>query len=460
MLRSAPQASLKDDLAAIEAQITRAPMTAGELAENLNRAYAAVYDVGLDRYDPAALAATAPELLRAIFALQVRMRDQIGGWHKRGFMSLGAQRALRNAFRIARYAADMLGELNIGYAQLGEGEETLRAFRGPNLNTLVNPAFDTGQDLPFEAGDLLLMRGMHHNSAAIARIGDIDSQFSHIAMVHTDANGRQWVVESLIEEGAIITPLDAVLHHGLGRCIVFRHKDAILARRAAAMMHEIVRRSRVRGGKRIWYDFSMELAGGNDLFCSKLVHQAFAMASDGKVKLPTFNTRFDMTNRDFVDRIGVTARETFAPADIELEPEFDLVAEWRDYRVTSRLRLQDLLMDSLFRWMEEHGYRFKEDFATKLIGVFGRLSGRMSDRAKQLVADVIPKVPPNMSRSTIKAVAMLHRTAEPLLADLIALERRSIESHGRPLHPREVAAHLETVREQSHGRIGYLRGKS
>jgi hypothetical protein len=388
------------------------------------------------------------------------MRDQVGGWHKRGFMSLAAQRALRNAFRIARYAADMLGELNIGYAQLGEGEQTLRAFRGSSLNTLVNPAFYTGQDMPFEAGDLLLMRGMHHNSAAIARIGDIDSQFSHIAMVHTDADGRQWVVESLIEEGAIITPLDAVLHHGLGRCIVFRHKDAILARRAAAMMHEIVRRSRERGGKRIWYDFSMELAGGNDLFCSKLVHTAFAMASDGKVKLPTFNTRFDMTNRDFVDRIGVTARETFAPADIELEPDFDLVAEWRDYRVTSRLRLQDLLMDSLFRWMEEYGYRFKEDFATKLIGVFGRLSGRMSDRAKQLVADVIPKVPPNMSRSTIKAVAMLHRTAEPLLADLMALERRSIESHGRPLHPREVAAHLETVREQSHGRIGYLRGKS
>jgi hypothetical protein len=97
---------------------------------------------------------------------------------------------------------------------------------------------------------------------------------------------------------------------------------------------------------------------------------------------------------------------------------------------------------------------------TKLIGVFGKLSGRMSDRAKQLVADVIPKVPPNMSRSAIKAVAMLHRTAEPLLADLMALERNSIERYGRPLHPREVAAYLETVRKQSKGRIGYLSGKS
>jgi hypothetical protein len=460
MSRSGSKAALKDDLAAVEAQITKPPMTAGELAENLNRAYAAVYNVDFDRYDVAELAQSAPELLRAIFALHMRMRNQIGGWHQRGFMSLAAQRALRSTFRIARYAADMLGELNIRYAQLGDDEKSLRGFRGPNLNTLANPAFDTGQDLPFEAGDLLLMRGMHHNSAAIARVGDVDSQFSHVAMVHTDANGRQWVVESLIEEGAIITPLDTVLHHGLGRCVVFRHKDAILARRAAAMMHEVVRHSRAKGGKRIWYDFSMQLDGGSELFCSKLVHQAFAMASDGKVKLPTFNTRFDMTNRDFVDRIGVTARETFAPADIELESNFDVVAEWRDYRVTSRLRLQDLIMDGLFRWMEEYGYRFREDLPTKLIGVFGKLSGRMSDRAKQLVADVIPKVPPNMSRSAIKAVAMLHRTAEPLLADLMALERNSIERYGRPLHPREVAAYLETVREQSKGRIGYLSGKS
>ena len=65
-----------------------------------------------------------------------------------------------------------------------------------------------------------------------------------------------------------------------------------------------------------------------------------------------------MKNRDFLDRIGVTAKETFAPADIELEPDFDFVAEWQDYRVTSRLRLQDLLMDELFRWMDDYGYKF------------------------------------------------------------------------------------------------------
>jgi hypothetical protein len=460
MLRTTPRARLEDDLAAIETLVARPAASARELAASLSQVYEAALNVDFDRYDLGSLARSAPALLPTIFALRMRLRDQIADWHSRGFMSLAAQRALRNAFRVARYATDMLGELNIRYGQLGPGEPSLRAFRGENLNTLVNPAVDKGHDIAFEAGDLLLMRGMHHNSAAIARIGDVDSQFSHIAIVHTDEAGRQWVVESLIEEGAVINSLDQTLHHGLGRCVAFRHKDRDLARRAAALAHDLVRRSHEPGGKRIWYDFSMEPDGGDEeLFCSKLVRKAFAAASGGAMLLPTFTTRYDMKNRDFLDRVGVTARETFAPADIELEPGFELVAEWQDYRVTSRLRLQDLLMDKLFWWMDEHGYEFREDLPIALIGIFGQLSGRLSDRAKTLVADVIPKVPPNMPRSTIKAVAMLHKTAEPLLAELQALERASIDRFGRPLHAREVFEHLERMREASRGRIGYLVGR-
>jgi hypothetical protein len=221
-----------------------------------------------------------------------------------------------------------------------------------------------------------------------------------------------------------------------------------------------VRRSHEPGGKRIWYDFTMELAGEKELFCSKLVRLAYELASERRLRLPTFMTRFDMKNRDFLDRIGVTAKETFAPADIELEPDFDLVAEWQDYRVTSRLRLQDLLMDKLFWWMEAYDYRFRPDLPIRLIGLFGRMASHLSDQAKKLMADVVPEVPPNMRRSAIQAVAMLHKTAEPLLADLMAFERANIERYGRPLHAREVFERLEQTHEKAKGKIGYLVGKA
>jgi hypothetical protein len=461
MLRTAPRGRLEDDLALIETLASRPAASAHELATNLAQVYEAAFNVSLDRYDVTALARAAPALVQTIFALRTRVRDGAANWQRHGFMSKEAQLALRSSLRLARYATDMLGELNIGFAQLAPGELTKRAFRGLDLNTLVNPAFASSTDLPFRSGDLLMMRGMHHNSAAIARIGDVDSQFSHLAIVHTDEAGKQWVVEALIEEGAVINSLEETLHHGLGRCVLFRHKDAALATRAAALIHEHVRRSHEPGGRRIWYDFTMELGGKQpELFCSKLVRVAFERASDGKVRLPTFPTHFDMKNHDFLDRIGVTAKETFAPADIELEPDFDLVAEWQDYRVTSRLRLQDLIMDKLFWWMDEYDYKFKPDLPIRLVGIFGRLASRLSDRTKKLIADVIPEVPPNMKRKTIQAVAMLHKTAEPLLADLMSLERANIERFGRPLHAREIFERLEQAREKGKGRIGYLVGRA
>jgi len=460
MLHTMPRRRLEDDLAAIEEIAARPASTAKELAANLGELYQAVFALSLDRYDLHALLAKAPDAARALFAMRLRLRDQVADWNARGFLTLAGQTALRNALRIARYATDMLGELNIRYAQLGPDEKTLRGFTGQGLNTLVNPAFDEGRDIDFRSGDLLLMRGMHHNSAAIARIGDVDSQFSHLAIIHTDAGGKHWVVEALIEEGAVINPLSHTLQHGLGRCVVFRHRDAQIAARAAARINDMVSRSNAPGGRHIWYDFTMELAGEKELFCSKLVRKAYALATDQSYLLPTFTTRFDMKNRDFIDRIGVTAHETFAPADIELEPSFDVVAEWQDYRVTSRLRLQDLLMDRLFLWMDEHDYRFREDLPIKLIGVLGQLSGQLSTRAKDLMAEVVPKVPPNMSRSTIQAVAMLHKTAEPLLAELQALERRSIDRTGRPLHAREVYDFLEAKRQSAGGKIGYLVGNA
>src|SRR4029079_16636408 len=339
MLHTTPQRRLQDDLAAIEEIAARPATTAKELATNLTELYDATFNINFERYDVQTLVHSAPEIARTVFDMRLRLRAQVADWHARGFLTLAGQRALRNALRIARYATDMLGEINIRYAQLGPDEKTLRGFSGRNMNTLVNPAFDTGRDIDFRSGDLLLMRGMHHNSAAIARIGDVDSQFSHLAIVHTDEAGKHWVVEALIEAGSVINPLSSTLEHRLRRCVLFRHRDKNLAARAAALIHDKIRRTQEKGGKHIWYDFTMELRGDAELFCSKLVRKAYGLASDQKYLLPTFTTRFDMKNRDFVERIGVTAKETFAPADIELEPSFDLVAEWQDYRVTSRLRL-------------------------------------------------------------------------------------------------------------------------
>jgi hypothetical protein len=449
-------AALQGDMSELKALAAPPADSAAQLAHNLNRVNTAILETDLKEFDIAAARRWAPEIIRALFEIRAELRGRIPGWRSQGVFSRDAQCALRGVLRTTRYAGDMIGELATGFIRLPPRTLTYKGFGGPPLSTQVDRTFAPDGAISFRPGDVLLMRGMHHNSAAIARIGDIDSQFSHIAIVHADKNGKHVVVEALIEDGSIINPLDHVLHHGLGRLVLFRHKDAALAERAAHLIYERIARSRGPKGKPILYDFTMQLQNTKELFCANLVRLAYTLGSGGNVDIPMCRTRLDAKNRDFLDRIGVKAVETFAPGDIELEPDFHLVAEWADYRVTSSLRLQDLIMDRLFAWMDDHDYRFKEDFVIRLVGLFGRMSAFMSERAKEAISEIVPKVPRNMRRQTIAAVAMLHRTAEPLLQELLELERASVDTTSRPLDAATVHNFLEQKRELSGKRLGYL----
>ena len=455
-----PPADLKTnfetDLERLEALAWQPAYSIDDLAKTLAQIYLSVAKANFSAYDVKAVGKTAPDLMYRLFDVRTRLRSCISEWRQRGILTHETVAQLRDCMRVLRYVTDMLGEIAIGNARLPAGATMRPAFTGSDRNTLINWPYYNDRDLPFRSGDVVLMRGHAHNSAAIARIGDIDSQFSHIGMIHIDETGQHVMVESLIEDGAIINTLTHTFSHGLVRAVLYRHKDAALAARAAQQIHDLVAASRKPLARRIFYDFSMRLDHRRRMFCSKLVHRAYALASDGSLKLPTYPTHIRLKNRDFIDRIGVKSDVTFAPGDIDVEPDFDLVAEWQDYRQTSNIRLQDFTMDKVFEWMDGYNYRFKETWLVWFVSIFGRLAARLSDDAKEMIADVIPKIPINMRRRTIATVAMLHKTAEPIYHELQKLERQCIAETGRPMHGDEIFAHLERIRAREGEKIGYL----
>jgi len=455
---TAPHSFLKD-LERLE-QLAYAPVIGPEgLARTLGKMYQAVATADFSSYDILAVRKAAPEMMYRLFDLRVALRSRIAEFEQRGFMSADVVQGLRDVFRILRYVTDMLGEIAIGNARIAEGDYVMRGFTGRERNTLVNYAFYKGKELAFQSGDVVLVRGRAHNSAAIARIGSGDSQFSHTGIIYIDSDGKHWLVESLIEDGAMVNPLAHSLDHGIVRAVLYRHKDAGIAARAAERVHELVRSSHAVGHRRIRYDFSMRLDDGRNMFCSKLVRYAFEKGSNGHYRLPRYPTTIAMKNRDFLDRIGVKAEQTYAPADIDIESAFDLVAEWQDYRETSNIRLQDFTMDKLFEWMETHGMRFEETAAIRVVSLLGRFSSHFSDGAKQMLSSVFPRVPRNMPRKTVAAVAMLHKTAEPIYRELQALEASCVAETGRPLHGEEIFSYLEELRVREDGHIGYLTAK-
>jgi hypothetical protein len=106
--------------------------------------------------------------------------------------------------------------------------------------------------------------------------------------------------------------------------------------------------------------------------------------------------------------------------------------------------------------MDTYGYRFKDTALIRAVALFGRLSAYFSDSAKDILSSIAPKVPINMRRSAVAAVAMLHKTADPIYREVLAANDKSMVKQGRPLHGNEVFELLENIRRREGRHIGYL----
>ncbi|MEO0730686.1 MAG: hypothetical protein AAFY64_09915, partial [Pseudomonadota bacterium] len=70
----------------------------------------------------------------------------------------------------------------------------------------------------------------------------------------------------------------------------------------------------------------------------------------------------------------------------------------------------------------------------------------------------LPSLPPRgMSRSAIEAIAMLDDVSGELTTELMVRDRDTALKTGRPLHPRDAYAALDSVRDTRKNRISYLR---
>ena len=198
MFPPAAPSTFMRDLETIETLAAQPALSPDQFAGTLNKIYGRVANARFSDYDLVAIRQAAPELMYRLFDRRLALRDRIAVLEANGMMTDEVARGLRNCFRILRYATDMLGEISIGNARYKDGEEALIPFRGREGNTLTNYTFYKDRQVAFKTGDVILVRGHAHNSAAIARAGDVDSQFSHIGIIHIDDSGNHWIVESLI----------------------------------------------------------------------------------------------------------------------------------------------------------------------------------------------------------------------------------------------------------------------
>jgi hypothetical protein len=350
-------------------------------------------------------------LIKRSWVLRQDMLTRVKQLHQSSKLSQGCYESFRDSFRILRSIEDHLGELTKGPFPIRRKEPFSAAFSGsfPGVLTLDGAgSFDPNTQL--KSGDVLISRGAAFTSAAIARLGDISSQFSHMAMIFVEPNsGQVFTIEAHIEVGVVVAPLEKYLGDGKVRSAIYRHKNTQRAALAAQIMFDSTKEAS-ESGQNIPYDFKMDIKDREELHCSEVVNFGFELADPSAQRVPVFVNHFDRASRYFMSRLGIAVNESFVPGDIELDPEFSLIAEWRDFSGMTETRHKDAALLSIYEWMNNWGYEFQtsgmDDFIRGTVWTVRRipLLGRLLDH----------RFPTNMPKESLRVILELDDTANAL----------------------------------------------
>lgn len=317
-------------------------------------------------------------------------------------------------------------------------------FTTGNIHVRKNPKFSQA-DLRAElkSGDVILTRGNAYTSAAISNLGEFDTQFSHMSVVYRDPTGQIFTVEAHIEVGSFVRPLQDHIDDKNFRAMIYRFDNEELAAKAAEFIYQKVKRASDTTGN-ILYDFGFDLDESKQLFCSEIVSHAFDVASEGKVKIPFFQSSLIKRKVDFVRLLELKPDMSFIPADIEVDPRFTVVSEWRDAAKVKDSLQKDAILQSMFRWHDAHGYRLVQ--ASSRDSLIYRNVAWPLRRVPFLKKYFVDKLPLNMSRKLIGYFGVLNAVGELLQKRLSVADDKAIAERAMPLLKQERYTFLDQVR--------------
>lgn len=199
------------------------------------------------------------------------------------------------------------------------------------------------------SGDILLSRGGADVSAFIARGNDFPGNFSHIALLYVGDKGPL-VIEAHIEKGVAVSTVSDYIKDRKRRFMVMRlrndhprmKQDPMLPHKAAAYLFN------QQQARHIPYDFSLNYQDHDKMFCSEVASAAYE-----SVGVPTWTSLSTVSApglRSWLYAFGVREFNTQMPSDLEYDPQFSVIAEWRDMETLFLDHIDNAVMDA---WYEQ-----------------------------------------------------------------------------------------------------------
>jgi hypothetical protein len=382
-------------------------------------------------------------LLDTFFDVKITLHEKLRDFFINNNFSLGCSVASREALRSLRGAEDLVSEDY--YNKHGRVIKfPSSAFSSGNLHVKRHPDFedfDLAHDL--KSGDVILSRGNAYTSAAISSLGEFDTQFSHLSMIYRDESNKLWTVEAHIEVGSIVRPLSEHIADNNFRTAIFRFEDPEVAAKAAQYIFERVKKASQQEGN-ILYDFAFDQEESEKLFCSEVISHSIEHVTNKRYSIPLYPSQLMKRKAEFVKKLGIEAQASFIPSDIEVDPRFKLVAEWRDAaRVTDNLQ-KDAVLQSMFSWSDKYGYQMKQG-SSKTSFIYRNVAWPLR-RAPYLKKYFKDKMPLNMSRDLIGYFGVLESVGKLLQENLKRYDQEALSSRGMSLLEKEKKDVLEIIR--------------
>jgi len=187
------------------------------------------------------------------------------------------------------------------------------------------------QNVRLHSGDILVSRGGAATSALIARGNDYPGNFSHIALVYIDANTHTpFIVEAHIEQGVVVSTVEQYLKDKKLRIMLLRPRENLpLLMKDPMIPHKAAKWAYTRATmEHVPYDFEMNFKDHRKLFCSEVASASYEPFG---IRLWTGISYISSPGlRRWLSAFGVQYFETQEPSDLEYDPQFTVVAEWRN----------------------------------------------------------------------------------------------------------------------------------
>jgi hypothetical protein len=375
--------------------------------------------------------------------VRLTLRERLKEFYQKGKLNEACAREATNVYRALRTIEDFAGGWYLRiWNEIDREHPPVLGDEAPW--TQSNPRFGTFNRLKdIRSGDVILSHGVTSVHAAIARLADVDTQFSHLAMVYIDKkSGKKYTIEAYMRNGSnVYSYTKDYLHAHMARAVVFRHSDADLAHKAAKFIYNHVKEA-VKKKAPIKYDITMDMDDHSGLFCSEVIRFAFRHASKGKMMVPLFPSKFDNANKEFLSKLDIKVKRSFIPADIEIDPRFELVAEWRDYSINHETRIKDAVLTMMYKWMQDEKYRLRGSVRSWIL----KNIAWGIRRVPLLGMALAHRFPTYMKRDVLSTIAIVDQIEGILEEEMKKRANLHFKKTGFTLTPLQMYQELEKIR--------------